>query len=172
MILTEEIRTILLYSRDEAMRTGCYAIAPEHLLLGILRHGDNAAVRTLGQFGLDPAAVKADLDGRVFREQAIPYSDEDDISFTRSALNICSYTLMEAMRCNQDVSSIHLLAALCDCPGDFCSTYLHGRGITLQVLRTIMSRSSEASTRKTSLPETEDLNKLLSVFYRDKEIFS
>ncbi len=171
MRLTEEIRTILLYARDEAMRTGCYGIGPEHLLLGILRHGDNAAVQALGKFGLEPSEVKEALDAHVFRERAIPYEEEEKVNFTRTALSITNLTVMEAIRSKQDISAVHLLAAICDNPGEFCCEYLHAHGVSLQVLRTYINKSSEEHA-KSSLPGAEDMNRLLSAFYQEKEIFS
>ena len=172
MRLTEEIRTILLYSRDEAMRTGCYSIAPEHLMLGILRHGDNSAVSLLKNIGLEPESIKADFDARVFRSKAVPYSSEDEISFTRKALNICSMALMEAMKADEDVVSAHLLAALCDCPGEWCSDYLHRHGVSVRLLRTLHKGKTDGAAKKSALPSGEDLSRLLGAFYYDKEIFS
>ncbi len=172
MRLTEEIRTILLYSRDEAMRTGCYGIAPEHLLLGLLRHGHNGAMDVLRKFGLDPARIKEDMDAHVFHEHAIPYEEQENVNYTRSSLNITNLTIMEAIRSGQDVSSVHLLAAICDSPGEFCSEYLHKAGLNLQVLRTMIDKSSGETGKKSSLPSTEVLNRLFGVFYKDKEFFS
>lgn len=172
MRLSEEIRTILLYSRDEAMRTGCYAIAPEHLMLGLLRHSDNTAVALLRRFGLDPDEVKADFDKKVFRESAVPYSREDEVGFTRTALNISSMAIMEAMRADEDVQAVHLLSALCDCPGEWCGDYLHERGLSVQLIRTVCRKADDGSAKKSTIPSTEDLNSLLGAFYTDKEIFS
>ena len=45
--LSDEVQKIMTYSREEAMRLGNYTIGPEHLLLGILRHGDNEATALL-----------------------------------------------------------------------------------------------------------------------------
>lgn len=172
MRLSEEIRTIFIYSRDEAMRTGCYAIAPEHLLLGILRHGNNSAVELLKQFGLDPAAVKLEFDKKVFCEEAVPFSQEDEVAFTRSALNITSMALMEAMRVNEDVEAIHLLSALCDSPGSWYNDYLRSHGLSLQIIRTMRKKAGNDSQRKSAIPSSEELNSLLSAFYSDKEFFS
>ena len=41
--ISNELNYIISYSREEAMRTGSYGIAPDHLFLGILRHKENAA---------------------------------------------------------------------------------------------------------------------------------
>jgi len=45
--ISDELNDIIRYARDEAMRTGSYGIGPDHLFLGVLRHGDNAAFRTV-----------------------------------------------------------------------------------------------------------------------------
>ena len=37
--ISDQLHSIINYSREEAMRTGCYGIAPDHLLLGILDTG-------------------------------------------------------------------------------------------------------------------------------------
>lgn len=172
MQLTEEIRTIFIYSRDEAMRTGCYAIAPEHLLLGILRHGNNSAVELFKQFGLEPAEVKTKFDEKVFCKEAVPFSQEDEVTFTRSALNVASMALMEAMRVNEDVEAIHLLSALCDCPGSWHNDYLNSHGLSLQLIRTIRKKACDDSKKKSAIPSSEELNSLLSAFYSDKDFFS
>jgi len=168
MRLTEEIRTILDYSREEAMRTGCYAIAPEHLLLGILRHGSNSAMDFISRAGLDPKAMKAEIDARVFREEGVPYGEEDRISFTRSSLNITNMAIMEAMRQGSDFRAVHLLAALCDNPGDWCSDYLRSHGLDIRIIRSYTKKSSASS----ALPSSDELNRLLSAFYPGKEIYS
>ena len=45
--ISDELNAIINYSRDEAMRTGSYGIAPDHLFLGIIRHGENTAADAL-----------------------------------------------------------------------------------------------------------------------------
>ena len=45
--ISDELNTIIGYAREEALRTGSYGIGPDHLFLGIIRHADNDACRTL-----------------------------------------------------------------------------------------------------------------------------
>ena len=47
------MKEIISYSRDEAERLGNDYIGTEHLLLGLLRDEDNAAVRILKSFKVD-----------------------------------------------------------------------------------------------------------------------
>lgn len=170
MQLTEEIRTILEYSREEAMRTGCRAISPEHLLLGILRHGNNSAVDFLTRAGLSPEVVKSEVEKRVFRDEPIPYGEAENVGFTRSALTASSMAIMEAIKAGDDVRSIHLLAALCDTPAEWSGKYLRSQGLDIRVIRSYSKKSSP--DKKSELPAGEDINRLLSVFYKDRDIYS
>ena len=55
--ISDELNAIINYSRDEAMRTGSYGIAPDHLFLGIIRHAENNESK-LG--------IKSEFDERLF----------------------------------------------------------------------------------------------------------
>ena len=54
-----EFTTVLSYAREEAMRTGSYSIAADHLLLAGIRHRDNAACEALTALGIDLEELKA-----------------------------------------------------------------------------------------------------------------
>ena len=56
---SQELLTILGYARDEAMRTGCYGIGADHIVLGLLRPRANNASRGLAACGggRDPFAA-------------------------------------------------------------------------------------------------------------------
>ena len=57
--ISEELNSIINYAREEAMRTGSYGIGPDHLFLGIIRHGDNPACTVLRSLGADLESMKA-----------------------------------------------------------------------------------------------------------------
>ena len=66
---TEQAGVVPHLGRVEAERLRHYYLGPEHLLLGLLRqgddpvpHGDNAAARLLRHHGLDLAAARAGVD--------------------------------------------------------------------------------------------------------------
>ena len=56
--ISDELNSIINYSREEAVRTGSYGIAPDHLFLGILRHRENTASDTLRGLGTDLEEMK------------------------------------------------------------------------------------------------------------------
>ena len=83
--ISDQLHSIINYSREEAMRTGCYGIAPDHLFLGIIRHRENAAANALMGVGTDINELKQFIDDHIFTNEHIPYSEIDNISFSRGA---------------------------------------------------------------------------------------
>ena len=128
--ISDELNSIINYSRDEAMRTGSYGIAPDHLFLGIIRHGENTAADALRGLACDLQEMKQFIDSHIFTNEHIPYSDIDNISFSRGAQNALSFTILEATRLkSREASSQHLLLALCKAGGSYGSSYLKDTGV-------------------------------------------
>ena len=128
--ISDELSSIINFAREEAMRTGSYGIAPDHLFLGILRHRENTAVDTLRGVVIDIDEMKQFIDSRIFTNEHIPYSDIDKISFSRGAQNVLSFTILEATKIRSaQASSQHLLLALCRAGSSYGSTYLRDLGV-------------------------------------------
>lgn len=141
--ISNELNSIINYSREEAMRTGSYGIAPDHLFLGMLRHRENSATDALKGTGADVEEMKQFIDSRVFTNEQIPYSDIDKISFSRGAQNVLSFTLLEATKLkSSQASSTHLLLALMRASGSYGCTYLNDMGIDYGTVFRYMDRNS------------------------------
>ena len=128
--ISDQLNGIIKYAREEAMRTGSYGIGPDHLFLGIIRHEENTAFETLRGLGVEPAELKTFIDGRIFTNETIPYSEIDHINFSRQAQNVLSITVMEATRLkSQEAAPHHLLLALCRTTDSYGQAYLRARGV-------------------------------------------
>ena len=128
--ISDELNDIIRYARDEAMRTGSYGIDPDHLLLGVLRHGDNAAFKTVTGLGIDADNFKRFIDSHIFTNEPIPYAESDKISFTRYAQNVLSITVLEASKQGvTEANSLHLLLALCRTTENYGQAYLRQHGV-------------------------------------------
>ena len=141
--ISDQLHSIINYSREEALRTGCYGIAPDHLLLGILRHRENAAVDTLIGVGTDVDELKQFIDNHIFTNEQIAYSEIDNISFSRGAQNVLNFTILEAtkLRC-REAGPQHLLLALCRTAGSYGSSYLRDTGVDYGYIFRYMDRNS------------------------------
>ena len=59
---SNQMKEIISFSRDEAERLGNDYIGTEHLLLGLIREGDNTAVRILKSFKVDIQEMRNDIE--------------------------------------------------------------------------------------------------------------
>ncbi len=128
--ISDELNDIIRYARDEAMRTGSYGIGPDHLFLGLLRHGENAAFKAIVGQGIDADNFKRFIDSHIFTNEPVPYSEAERISFTRYAQNVLSITVLEASKQGADeANSLHLLLALCRTTENYGQAYLRQHGV-------------------------------------------
>ena len=128
--VSEDLNLVIKYAREEAMRTGSYGIGPDHLFLGIIRHEENAAFRTLQSLGVEPADLKTFIDQRIVTGETLPYEQLENISFSRQSQNVLSITVMEATRLKSPLARPqHLLLALCRTTESYGQVYLRSHGI-------------------------------------------
>ncbi len=59
---SNQMKEIISFSRDEAERLGNDYIGTEHLLLALLREGDNTALRILKSFKVDIAEMRKEIE--------------------------------------------------------------------------------------------------------------
>ena len=125
-----DLSSIITYSIEEAMRTGSYTVAPDHLFLGIIRHKENNAADLLRTLGINLSEMKQFIDNKLFSNEHVPYDDVEKVTFSRNAQNILSFTIIEASRegCLK-VAPHHLLLALCRAAQSYGSTFLQDLGI-------------------------------------------
>lgn len=126
---------VLGFSRDEAVRTGWRNISADHVMLAILRHGDNDACRTLEALGADLAAFKCSIDEAVFVDEALPWEERDSVHFCESALSLLQHASLEALRCRAaNVGPLHFLLAVSRMSGSYSHDWLDDRGLSLRDL--------------------------------------
>lgn len=136
MKISEEFDTIVGFAREEAMRTGSCSIGADHLFLGLLRHGSNAAVQGLIAAGIDLQRCKQSLDSLLFHEHSIPFAMEDEVRLGRDAQSIVNLAIADAMAEGAaEAGSTHLLRAICRQEGSHSSIYLKNNGYVAQPVR-------------------------------------
>ena len=149
---------IAQYARDEAMRTGWYGIGPDHLTLAILRQADNRACEALEALGLDPGALKKFIDGRIFREEAVPYNRMDEVKATKALRSVMNMAAFEALRLNlEEVCPEHLLLALSRTSGNATADCFRLKGITPETLYGFFGAHTRDTAAQTPPPRLEDI---------------
>lgn len=172
--ISDELNAIINYARQEAMRTGSYGIAPDHLFLAIIRHGENTACDVLRGLDADIQEFKSFIDSKIFTNENIPYSEMDSITFSRGTQNVLSITVIEATRAGSpQASSQHLLLALCRNTGGYGTTYLRDTGIDYGRVSSYLERNGmlvsgkenrdEDRTENEEQPQNEDTQQKQSI---------
>lgn len=152
--VSQELLKIISYARDEAMRTGDYAISTDHLLLGILRHGDNDACATLKALGVDLAELKQTIEGSLFRPTGIAYAEADKLSFSRSAQNTLNLCIIEATMSGADkIFSTHLMLAIAGSSGSIGLGYLKAMGLDHGSLSAYMKKNDLLAAKSVDAEE-------------------
>lgn len=138
--VSDTLNIIINFAREEAMRTGCFGIGPDHLLLGILRHGDNPACEALKMFEVDLQELKQFIDSKIFTNEHISYSEQENISFSRASHNILSLTVLEASKAlSTYATEVHLILALSKSNGFYGQSFLREHGVDYGRLYSYMS---------------------------------
>ena len=156
--ISRELNIIINFARDEAMRTGSYGISPDHLMLGIIRHRDNAAADALLGLGVDLEMLKQSIDESIRTDKYIPFSEYEKVSLSRGAYNILSITIFEATKAESSVvRPEHLLLALLrSSVNGFGQTWLNDRGIDYDCIRNYMEAAGLFSSASQNGPQEED----------------
>ncbi len=102
----------MTFSREEAGRLQTNYLAPEHLMLGILRNGEGLAIQALKDFGIDLAEFKENIDNNILKLQEDAYPNSE-IVLSKSTEKILKMSILEArLTKSQETDSEHLLLAI------------------------------------------------------------
>ena len=154
--ISDELNSIINFSREEAMRTGSYGIAPDHIFLGIIRHRENTAADALRGVAIDLEEMKQFIDSRIFTNEHIPYSDIDKVTFSRGVQNVLSFMILEATKLRSaQASSQHLLLALCR-SSSYGMTYLQDLGVDYDRIYKYLDRNEMLDRGTADLKQDED----------------
>ncbi|HEU4369144.1 MAG TPA: Clp protease N-terminal domain-containing protein [Methylomirabilota bacterium] len=106
---TDRARRVVVLASEEARRRGHGAVAPEHLLMGILRDGEGMAVFVLDQLGVSRDALKAEAERTL---DAIPAAG-GDVQVSEELKRVLEAALaIDAQHCRRRVGTEHLVMAL------------------------------------------------------------
>ena len=128
--LSSELNDILTYAKEEAMRLGNYTVSTDHLVLGIMRHRDNAAMQALDSLGINTAELKAHIEDNVRAKEPIPYENESSLALTKASENALKIMFLEARSLHAiKPESIHLMLAILRSQDGNAVRYLEQQGI-------------------------------------------
>ena len=156
LTLSAEVNQIINYSREEAMRLGNYLVEPEHFMLGIIRHEDNAAMRILSELSVNTGLLKQRLEEAIGANKLIPLSEADKLMYSKLANYILHQAFIEStfLRANAP-EAIHLLLALVRNEKTLVGQLLAKEAITYRSVFPFVSGAALPPKDETGLEEDE-----------------
>ena len=103
---------ILSLSREEARRLRSKCINPEHLLLGIISRGKNAAVDILNKFNVDIASIKERIEERCAQPITDETEEQRDVELGFQTAKILRLSTLEARHLKENTDAEHILLGI------------------------------------------------------------
>ncbi len=116
--ISDTLKTILNYSTEEAGRIGNDYVGVEHVVLGMLRHGDNRAARLMSQYGLEAQTLRKRIEDAIrpaVRDNGNESGDraERNLPVNGQLDRMIKVMYLESLRFGQDqVEAEHALLAI------------------------------------------------------------
>ena len=107
------VSEILAFSKQEANRTACPSVTPEHLLLAMLREQTDALQQFFKAFAVDTKVMKMELEERLKTTTQGEPVKIFDLALDEKASNILKLSVLEArLQHSEQVTETHLLLAM------------------------------------------------------------
>lgn len=107
------VKEIISYSREEALRLGNDFIGTEHLLLGLIREGKSTAMQVLQNLNVDFFNLRRDVERVVKDSGSFNKANLNSLPLTRQAEKVIKITVLEAKSLKDEmVESEHLMLSI------------------------------------------------------------
>ena len=131
---SERARKVMSLAHEEAQRLQQNYIGTEHLLLGLLREGEGAAVKVLSNLGVDLNLLRSTIESMIGLGDGIVLGQ---IGLTPGAKEVIELAVHEAHRLNHHYIGIeHLLLGLVREGEGIAAGVLERLGVKLEKVRT------------------------------------
>ncbi len=128
---SKDMTSLFAFSKEEAERTECDNVSPEHLLLGMLRQNVSNATRMMHRTQPDLLELKRHLE-KVTREHRVTsVPDRNEMELNHEATRLMRLSVLEARaQRSEQVDTEHLLKAMLKDNGSSIQQVLKEHGLT------------------------------------------
>ncbi len=108
-----QVKEIISFSREEALRLGNDFIGTEHLVLGLIRDGENTAVKILKSLNIDLYELRKEIEMAVKDKTGKNIANINSLPLTKQAEKVIRITVLEAKALKStQVESEHLMLSI------------------------------------------------------------
>ena len=153
---SQHVKDVLTFSKEEAERLGNKYIAPEHLLLGLLREGKGKAIDVLRAQNVDLTKVKQTIENKI-RATEENNTPADSIPLLKSTDKILKIILLEIRSWGlSEADTEHLLLAILKDDKNYASELLKQENVDYNSVRKYFEREKIAPSALTRDREEDD----------------
>ena len=110
---SDQVKEIISFSREEALRLGNDFIGTEHLLLGLIREGENTAIKVLKQLNIDLYELRKEVELAVKDKTGKNIANINSLPLTKQAEKVIRVTVLEAKAMKSPlVETEHLMLSI------------------------------------------------------------
>ena len=153
-----QVKEIISYSREEAMRLGNDFIGTEHLLLGVLREGENTALKVLQNLNIDLYELRKEVEMAVKDKSGKNIQNINSLPLTRQAEKVIRVTVLEAKALKSPmVETEHLLLSILKNKENIATQILNQFDVDYDLFRNELGvvRSNDVKSEFSEEPEEE-----------------
>ncbi|CAN5173926.1 ATP-dependent Clp protease ATP-binding subunit [soil metagenome] len=108
-----QVKEIISYSREEALRLGNDFIGTEHLVLGLIRDGENTAIKILKSLNVDLYELRKEIELAVKDKTGKNIANINSLPLTKQAEKVIRITVLESKASKSPlVESEHLMLSI------------------------------------------------------------
>ncbi|MGL5786934.1 MAG: ATP-dependent Clp protease ATP-binding subunit [Bacteroidales bacterium] len=160
---SQKLKDIQGYSLEEAERLNSHSINPEHLLLGILRDGDNRATNIFTHYQINISNLKSQIERAILENLSLSDSHDDSVSISTATDRIMRMSRLESRLMKSDQTDVeHLLLAILKEDKNMAKQILNQNQLTYQNVFSYLNNNSntppaiEEELPKASFIDDED----------------
>ena len=154
---SNRVKEVLSLSREEALRLGHGYIGAEHLLLGILREGEGAAVGLLRRLGVPLEELKEGLEDVTQHNSSRKEPNTDNIPLTRQSEKVLKITYLEAkIFHSQLIGTEHLLLSILRDKENVATQVLQEFNVDYQVVKQMIDLQAKGPQAVSDTDEGDD----------------
>jgi ATP-dependent Clp protease ATP-binding subunit ClpC len=152
-----QVKEIISFSREEALRLGNDFIGTEHLLLGLIREGDNTAVRILKSFNVDLYELRKEIELAVKDKTGKNIANINSLPLTKQAEKVIRVTVLEAKALKSaTVETEHLMLSILKNKENIATQILNQFDVDYDLFRQELGIVKSSDPRAEFSEENED----------------
>jgi ATP-dependent Clp protease ATP-binding subunit ClpC len=151
-----QVKEIISYSREEALRLGNDFIGAEHLMLGLIRDQENTAIKVLKQLNVNLAELRKEIELAVKDKSGKNVANINSLPLTKQAEKVIRVTVLEAKALKSPmVETEHLLLSILKNKENIATQILNQFDIDYDLFRTELGMIGSNTDEPINRPSAE-----------------